>query len=121
MKLHIERLSRNQYISKKTGKPYTKVGVRAGGEWYSAYADGWNEDWKEGDSIEVEIEENRVGDKVYKNIKPPTIAEVKDALNARFAALEDRVALLERGDSVVEAPEHEVPPHTDADMPPEFQ
>ena len=72
MKLTIEKIDRTKSVTftdKKTGQPKTlqKVGVFHQGDWYSCFQGEWNKEWKEGDTIEVEVERN--GN--YLNIQAP--------------------------------------------------
>jgi hypothetical protein len=66
MKIKIEKISKRDGTT-KDGRPYVQLGVFSNGKWASAFQGDWNENWKVGDEIDVEIEENGK----YRNIKAP--------------------------------------------------
>jgi hypothetical protein len=89
MKLKIDRISRNQKTS-RDGKPFESIGIQSGGEWYNGFGKaGVTDYWKEGDVIDVEIEEKEFNGKVYKNFKLPTLTSRVDKLEERVAKLEN--------------------------------
>lgn len=93
-KLLIEKIFRNekdkngQPLVNKNGKSYVRLTVVAGGQNYSAFGGTWNDTWKVGDTIDVNVTENGQ----YKNIEAP---KPTDALTARLNELEERIKKLE--------------------------
>lgn len=95
-KIHISDKDKDgkPFISKKDGKPYSKIGVLTqeyGKRWLSGFVAPWNAFWKEGDTVDADVEENGQ----YLNLKKP------DPLKR----LEERVSILEqymRGEHVVQ-------------------
>jgi hypothetical protein len=81
MKIKIEKLYRNDKdkngnpLMSRTGKPYSKISITADEKMYSGFAGKWNETWKIGDEIDVEIEEAQYNGKTYYNIKAPASAK----------------------------------------------
>jgi hypothetical protein len=66
------------------GRPYTKIGIKTrehGEAWLSGFGGHWNQDWKEGDTVEVDIE--RSGD--FLNFRKPDPVR---SLEQRIAAIE---------------------------------
>lgn len=51
----IHGISRKEYVSKKTGKPYEKTSIKYRGTWYSAFSDPIMKDWQEGMEVEVDL------------------------------------------------------------------
>jgi len=101
MKLTIKKIFRNQKVSKKTNKPYTSVGILTNEYGDNQYINGFgnkdNEQWKEGDIIDVEIKEGEWnGNKTLNFITPTKIEknnqenknEIMDALRKVFIKLE---------------------------------
>jgi hypothetical protein len=94
MKVHLTQVYRasankkgEQYISKKTGKPYERLSIKTqehGDKWLSGFGSSWNADWQEGDEVDIVIKES--GD--YLNFER---ANPVDAFEARIKALEDVV------------------------------
>ena len=81
MKLKIEKLYRNDKdkngnpLINKQGKPYSKINVVADEKFYSGFSGKWNESWKVGDEVEVEVEETQYNGKTFYNIKAPASAK----------------------------------------------
>ena len=75
MKLKIERITRKE-IKTPNGKNPTAwtLGILCNDVWYSAFAADWNQEWKEGQVIEVDIKTNGK----YNNIIPPKDAKAPD-------------------------------------------
>ncbi len=70
MKLKIERISRKE-ITTQRGKSW-KLSILSGGEWYSAWAGDWNQSWREGQTIDVEVQDKSGNNGVvYHNIMTP--------------------------------------------------
>lgn len=81
MKIKIERIS-SKMIATKFGQK-EKVGVYDGKEWYGFFVSKERPNWKEGDEIDVDVEEQQGKDgKTYKNIIP------KDGIKALFKRVE---------------------------------
>lgn len=38
-----------------SGKPFTSVGIKVDGKWMSGFGGKWNQYWKQGDTVEVEV------------------------------------------------------------------
>ena len=76
-KLTIEKLTRattdkeGNPLVNKFGKPYGKTSVYANGKWYGCFTADFNHQWNIGDTIEVEVQETKSGDKTYYNIIAP--------------------------------------------------
>jgi len=88
-------------LKSKDGRPYTRLGIQCqehGSEWLSGFGAYWNENWREGDTVEVEIKPVQGKDgKTYLNFsKPDPLAELLKQVNA----LAVRVSNLERGTQV---------------------
>lgn len=76
----------NKLVS-KTGKPYSKLAIKTtqhGEKWLSGFKGKENENWKEGDQVDVIVTQN--GE--YLNYEVP---KQTDRLEARVAALEVQV------------------------------
>lgn len=75
------------YIS-KTGKPYTRMSIQCqeyGMKWLSGFLNKSNEYWKEGDIVDVTVDEVFRDGKVYLNFSPLSRL---DLLEARIIVLE---------------------------------
>lgn len=106
------------FVGKTTGKPYKKLALKAteyGDKWLSGFQNKDNENWKEGDVVDVIIKQN--GE--YLNFETP---KAEDKLASRISALEvqvmnltNSVAKLQGGKSPAMATEP-----TDADIAEEF-
>lgn len=60
MKVTITKIKDTPRTSKTSGKPYTSRGILTneyGGRWLSGFAGKENESWKEGDTVDITIEE----------------------------------------------------------------
>jgi hypothetical protein len=70
-------------VSKKSGKPFTSMSIKTKehGEdvWLSGFQNKENRDWKEGDVVEIAIEEKVVDGKTYLNYSVPTEDQKKIA------------------------------------------
>ena len=82
MKVTITRISRVQRISQKTSKPYTSMGIQTkeyGDQWLNGFGNPGNRDWKEGDTVEVNIsKKERNGKEVldFENPKPQPVDQL---------------------------------------------
>lgn len=80
MKIKIEKLYRNDKdkdgkpLMSRQGKPYSKINIIADEKMYSGFSGKWNESWKVGDEVEVEVEEAVYNGKTYYNLKAPASA-----------------------------------------------
>lgn len=65
----------------QNGRPYKKIAIKAreyGERWLSGFVSSWNENWREGQTVDAEVEQR--GD--YLNLKrPDPMQEVHDQLN----------------------------------------
>lgn len=73
MKILIEKLNL-QEIQTQRG-PATKISIGSGGKWYSCFKGQWNSAWREGQEIEVDVEQKEYNGKTYFNIKTPVDAK----------------------------------------------
>src|SRR3990167_9738496 len=76
----------------KDGRPYERVGIQCreyGAKWLSGFSSPWNSDWKEGDAVEVEVEQS--GD--FLNFKK---TDPLSNLSREVSKLAERVAALEK-------------------------
>ena len=103
----------------KNGKPYTKLSVKCqeyGDKWLSGFANKRNEGWKEGDVVEVEVEE-KDGFLNYSLPKLPDgyqlTSEMKDELNIIKTMLRRVIALLENEPKKDTYPEYKGEPNFD--------
>ena len=89
VKIKIDRLTKKEYTS-AAGKPYSKLWIKSGEDWYGAFAGKWNDSWQEGQTIEVsKVTEDKGRDgKIYRNIEAPSLAEAF----ARIEALEEALS-----------------------------
>ena len=65
MKIKIQKIKRQKKISKK-GNEYQSVGIASNGEWYNGFGDPLTDTWKEGDPVEIKVEEKNG----FKNFTP---------------------------------------------------
>jgi hypothetical protein len=75
------------FVGKTTGKPYKKLALKAveySDKWLSGFQNKDNENWKEGDVVDVIIKQN--GE--YLNFETP---KAEDKLASRLSALEVQV------------------------------
>lgn len=75
----------------KNGKNYERLGIKCqeyGDTWLSGFGGFWNQDWSEGDKVNVEIKEVKSGDKVYINFEK---VDENKILEERIKKLEDVV------------------------------
>lgn len=66
----ITNLVREDRVSKKSGKPFTSIRIgcdKYGQRWLSGFGDSENAQWKNGDTVEIEVEEKGQ----YLNFKMP--------------------------------------------------
>ena len=82
------------YIN-KNGNPYERLGIQGDteiskykGEWLSGFSGEWNRDWKEGDAVDINIEEVQKDGKTYFNFSK---VDRIDELEARIEILENYV------------------------------
>ena len=90
MKLKIEKIDRSRSVTftdQKSNQPVTKlkVGVLSGGRWYGCFADKWNEGWKEGQEIDVDVVEDQRNGKTFYNLRKPT------EMLMRLKAIEEKI------------------------------
>jgi len=89
-KFKIERIVRSKtnkegkpYIT-KDGRPYERVAIQVSemeGTWLSGFGNSQNQDWKEGDFVEIEITTNEKDGKTYYNFRMPSdLEQVKNRL-----------------------------------------
>ncbi|MCP3684679.1 MAG: hypothetical protein GY861_18585 [bacterium] len=88
----IKKISRTERVSKKTGKPFTSVGImvesKEGDKWLNGFGNKVNDEWAEGDRVKIVIKQN--GE--YWNFETPSAANL---LEIRVDALEERIKQLE--------------------------
>lgn len=66
----------NPLVSKKTGRPYTRLTIKAesrGDKYLSGFENAATKDWKVGDAVDIEITENGQ----YLNFSVPKVADSK--------------------------------------------
>jgi len=59
------------YVNKK-GEAFTLISLQVEelpSEWMSGFANDYNAEWKTGDTIDIEITEKKVGERLFKNFK----------------------------------------------------
>ena len=136
MRIVIKRIGRKE-IQTKDGLKWNLSLLGEDGAWYSGWPSDATKDWKEGQTVDVDVSEKTVGDKTYKNFKPKPVAAAPAAPAASLASNAEVVSLLkemvvylkiisiESGkkqkpkkepEPVVEM--DEPPPHDDSDAPP---
>ena len=101
MKLTIKKIVRQQKISKKTNNPYISIGLvteeYGDNQWINGFGNKQNENWKEGDIINVEIKEGEYnGNKTLNFITPNQQDEVMNALRKIFSELQDIKNLIKK-------------------------
>lgn len=82
----LEQVSSKTMTSKKTGKPFTSVGIKIGGEWYNGFGkEGVTDKWEEGMEITgIELYENNG----YQNWRFVSVFDRLDDLEKRVEKLE---------------------------------
>lgn len=131
MKLTIVRITRKDTdkegkpLVTKDGRNYTRLGIQTkeyGAKWLSGFSAPWNETWKEGDTVECEVEVK--GE--YLNIsKPDPFGQLSKQVfdqNVRIGKLEARIDLLEKSDATPPKPlptpaQMDEPPEDDVELP----
>lgn len=87
MKVTLSTVTRTPRVSKSTGKPFTSIGIKTvehGAKWLSGFDGPITKDWKNGDVVEINIEQK--GE--YLNFSVPKAADkLEEALN-RITALQ---------------------------------
>lgn len=73
MKILIEKLNIQQ-VQTKNGAA-NKINIDSGGKRYSCFKGQWNSAWREGQEIEVDVEQKEYNGKTYLNIKTPPDAK----------------------------------------------
>jgi hypothetical protein len=93
MKMTISRFT-SKDISTSRGDA-TVLNFQANGKWFSAFRGTWNEDWRNGITIEVaesQIKTNEKNGKTYTNITAPAKAQAQaQGGNGASGAASDRV------------------------------
>lgn len=97
MKLTLKKVARQQKLSAKTNNQYTSVGILTeehGDQWINGFGNPQNQNWKEGDVIDVEVKEGEYnGNKTLNFIMPRVEGgnnnEVMDALRKIFTELQE--------------------------------
>lgn len=80
MKVTIVAVNRKERMSNRTGKPFTSLGIRTqehGEKWLSGFGNKDNSTWKNGDVVEIDIEQK--GE--YLNFTVPKKADMGPAAN----------------------------------------
>ena len=127
MELTITKITRTQRTSPKTNKPFTSVGIQTiehGSRWLSGFGSAVNASWKEGDKIDVIVEESSKMDKEgkpYLNFTMPKVVsggmseqdrellnEIKIGINMLTREVASVKALLSRPENT--PMEEELPP-----------
>ena len=106
----ITKIIRTERQSKKTGKPFTSLGLKTeeyGDVWVSGFGNKDNADWKEGDKVNVVIEKK--GE--YTNFSMPkresfvgSNAQVVNLINFGVMPKLDEILAMLKGASVEEDP-----------------
>lgn len=101
MKLKITRLfisdkdKQGVPLKTKDGRPYTKVAIKSqefADRWLSGFSGDWNRNWKEGDIVDVKVDEKVMPDgNIYLNFSK---IDPIDELSGRVAVLEIEVKAL---------------------------
>ncbi len=97
----IERIFRNKddkdgnpYINKFNGKPQTKVNVQSEGNTYSAWdSNGWTNQWTEGQTIDVDVEESQSNGRTYLNIRQKKQYFTDPEILARLDKIEAKLGI----------------------------
>jgi len=99
-------------LKSKTGNPYTRLSIQTkeyGDKWISGFQNKSNQNWKEGDKVEIVIKENGQ----YLNFETPNKEDVLMAmvqeLNTRLRKVEDKVFPPKIGNTDIDYPENEFP------------
>lgn len=82
----------------KNGKPYTRMAIKTqehGEKWLSGFQNAYNANWKEGDTVDLEIDEVFRDGKAYLNFRSLTKI---DLLEARIVKIEEAIRRLEKED-----------------------
>jgi len=80
-KVTINKITRNERTSAKTGKPFTSLGLKTteyGDQWLSGFGNKDNAGWKEGDQVEIEIKKVEKDGRTYLNFDTPKAADKAD-------------------------------------------
>lgn len=88
----------NKPLINKNGKPYTRVSIKVaehGDTFLSGFGDPVNESWKEGDDVEIIVDEVESNGKKYLNFSMPKkidkgVETILKSLDARITALEKK-------------------------------
>lgn len=87
-------------LKTKDGRDYERVAIKVkemGDDWISGFGSNRNQNWKEGDVVELEISQKYAPNgKVYNNFKEPNVFAL---INRRIDLLEARITVLE-GDEI---------------------
>lgn len=101
VKVELTYVGRQNKISKKTGRLYTSLGIKAkeyGEEWINGFGGKENQYWAQGDIVEIEVYENEWNGKKSLKFNTPKVdpgvelAEIK----TRLAELEAKVMRIEK-------------------------
>jgi hypothetical protein len=103
MKVTIKKIFTKEQISPRTNKAYTSMSIKTeehGDAWLSGFKDRQNENWQEGDVVEIDVVEKDVNGKKFYNYSLPKSPSYNknvatSAIEAKLKNLEDRVELLE--------------------------
>ena len=94
------------YVNKK-GEAFTLISLQVEelpSEWMSGFANDYNAEWKTGDTIDIEITEKQVGERLFKNFKNLSKKSSRlDSLEARVSALEGKK--ITQGETHSDSPE----------------
>lgn len=74
MKVTLTAVNRTERVSKKTGKPFTSLGIKTqehGDKWLSGFDGKQTRNWKDGDTVDIDVEQK--GD--YLNFSVPKVPE----------------------------------------------
>jgi len=93
MKVTITRISPGKSgVSEKTGNPWRKVGIQTnqhGEKYINGFANGTTDNWKVGDTVDIDVEEHSQYGLQFKMKKAAVSAD-------DFVNLEQRVSMLEQ-------------------------
>lgn len=101
VKVELTYVGRQNKISKKTGKPYISLGIKAkeyGEEWINGFGGKENQYWAQGDIVDIEIYEDEWNGKKSLKFNTPKVdpgVELTD-IKARLTELETKVARIEK-------------------------
>lgn len=107
MKIKIDRIIRRE----KDGKygPYTQISVQSEGTWYTCPQKAWNQDWQDGDEVEVGGTTSREWQgKTYFSLVPPQGAAAAPANKNNemvMQTLNDIVERLKRIEDALSGPD----------------